>query len=192
MNTDNLCFGQRIDPELGILEPWYTNPCMDEIKTWDLSDKVILEYGGGGSSLWWERKAKEVWTIETNEEWLKKIDNELMGCHGSYGKLKLFHRPINEGDQTRVEEYLEFPDGCKPDIIIADGILRTEVVERAIQYFKENNGGILIADNFWQDYVWLSPKAVDLVEPFEKTLYPQLNHTDHSGNCWKTLIAYIK
>lgn len=190
MNTEQLCFGQRYDSELGILEPWYTNPAMDEIKTWDLSDKVVLEFGGGASSIWWGTKSARCYTIEANAKWY----NDIVGMRDANRLINLavYLREINEGDQTRVEEYLDFPDDCKPDIIIADGILRTEVVEKAIRYFKENGGGILIADNFWQDYVWLSPKAVELVEPFKKQLYPQLDHLDHSGNCWKTLISYIK
>jgi len=192
IDINNLCFGQRYDSELGILEPWYTNPAMDRIKQMDLSGKVVLEYGGGSSSLWWERKAKEVWTIETKEEWVKHIDNELMGCQSSFGNLKIFYRPINEGDQEKVMEYISIPEGCDPDIIIADGIFRTEVCELAVEYFKKKGGGILIADNFDQDYIWISPRAVAAVEPFKKELYPQPNHTDHSGKCWKTLIVYIK
>lgn len=190
--TNELCFGQKIDESLGVLFPWYTHGCLGVISKWDLSDKVILEYGGGSSSLWWHRKAKEVWTIETKEEWLKMIDNELMGCHGRFGTLKLFHREINEGDQSRVDEYLKIPEGCKPNIIVADGIFRTEVCELAVEYFKNNGGGILIANNFDQDYIWISPRAIAAVEPFEKEIYLQENHTDHSGKPWKTLIAYIK
>ena len=31
---NNLCFGQRIDPQLGILQAWYTHGALDRIAGW--------------------------------------------------------------------------------------------------------------------------------------------------------------
>jgi len=42
---------QRIDAITGEVQPWYTHAALDEIQQWNLDGKVVLEWGGGYSSL---------------------------------------------------------------------------------------------------------------------------------------------
>ena len=92
MNTSKLVEWQRIDSVNGLVEPWLTHPFMDMIKTWDLSDKTILETGGGRSTAWWRSKAKWVDTIESSEEWETQIINDLNTANLNNGRRRRRHR----------------------------------------------------------------------------------------------------
>ena len=188
MNTGQLCFGQRYDTELGILEPWYTNPAMDKIKTWDLKDKVVVEWGGGASTVWWAMKAKEVWSADHNQEWFNKTSQELK-------ERALFHKAViglyetHEGDQSIMRDhYVMCYPNVKPDICIVDGIHRFECAEYAVKVLKPE---ILIIDNHQQDYVFMCPKLDELLEGVRMERYIQPDHTDHEGNPWATAIFYL-
>lgn len=187
IDQNNLCFGQRFDHSNGLIEPWLTNPAMDVIKKWDLSDKVVLEYGGGASTIWWANKAKFVYTIETNTKWMQSISYYFLGMYGI--NVQLYHRPINEGDQSRVDEYTAIPEGCKPDIVVVDGILRYECIQKALTLPRPLT---LIVDNWQQDYVFMCPAAEELLKPFEGSFYIQPDHIDHEGHPWQTAIFNIK
>lgn len=186
MNTE-LCFGQRIDPELGILEPWYTNPCMDKIKTWDLSDKVVWEYGAGASTLWWANKCKFIVSVDHNDEWFDKVVFMLDGIEN---KSNLLMIPTFEGDQSQKrDEYVTICNHViKPNIVVVDGIHRYECAEYAVKVLKPE---ILIIDNHQQDYVFICPKLDELLEGVKMERFIQPNHTDHSGNPWATAIFYL-
>lgn len=182
MNTD-LSFGQRVDEESNLVECWFTHGALDWIKQQDWSDKNIIMYGGGLGNKWLSQRCKNLVVIERDAKWLS-----------SDGWYSCIHRPCN--DSSGMDEfYLEFPDGFEPYIIINDDAYRTEVVKMAINYFKnKKGGGILICDNYWQDYVWKSPIAIEWLEPFEKHIYSQPDHRDfeEEGCEWKTAIIFIK
>jgi hypothetical protein len=55
--------GRRYDSVTGEIQPWYTHLALDEIQKWDLHDKVVLEWGGGFSSLWWAKRCLRLFTI---------------------------------------------------------------------------------------------------------------------------------
>jgi len=189
MNTE-LCFGQRIDPELGILEPWYTNPAMDKIKTWDLSDKIVVEYGGGASTLWWCKKAKYVYTVDHNGEWWVSIGQMLLS-NGVEGKSTNMYVQTHEGDNTdERDRYVKpvFLNDVKPNIVIVDGVHRYECAEYAVKVLKPE---ILIIDNHQQDYVFMCPSLDVLLEGVRMERFIQPDHTDHSGNPWATAIFYL-
>lgn len=186
--TNELCFGQRYDSELGILEPWYTNPAMDRIKQMDLSDKVVVEWGGGASTVWWAMKAKEVWSVDHNIEWVDKISGELFARQLEY-KSEYSYCPTHEGDQTiNRDAYIKFYDDKKPNICIVDGVHRYECAEYAVKVFKPE---ILIVDNHQQDYVFMCPSLDVLLEGVKMERFIQPNHTNHEGNPWATAIFYL-
>ncbi len=202
MNTEQLCFGQRYDEELGILEPWYTNPAMDVIKTWDLSDKIVMEWGMGSSTKWWAKKAKLVLGVDHNYEWFEKVSNDLY-TNGLIGKVNISYIKTHEGDNSEqrdnyiehwrkinelIIEGTEFNPVPHPNICIVDGIHRYECAEYAVKVLKPE---ILIIDNHQQDYVFMCPALDELLKGVKMERFIQPNHTDHSGNPWATAIFYL-
>jgi len=186
MNTE-LCFGQRYDPELDILEPWYTNPAMDRIKQMDLSGKIVFEWGGGASTIWWRKKAKEVYTADHDAMWFDRIASELDFRDLYNGTIRFV--PTHEGDQSeKRDEYVKMFEGISPDICVVDGIHRYECAEYAVKVLKPK---ILIIDNHNQDYVFICPALDELLKGVKMERFIQPDHTNHEGRPWATAIFYL-
>lgn len=49
--------------------PWLTYPIIDFLSARDFSQRAILEWGAGHSTLWWSKRAKSVVAYETDREW---------------------------------------------------------------------------------------------------------------------------
>lgn len=181
-----LSFGQRIDPENGLVECWFTHGALDEIKSMDLSDKVVWMFGAGLGDRWLANRCKDLYVVERNADWMNKC---LMLGEGQ-DNLHYIYRPCNDSD-GQADYYCEITE--EVDVIIDDDAYRTEICKYAINYFQSRGkDGILICDNYWQDFVWKSPIAIEWLEPFEKHIHLQPDHTDHEGDGWKTAIIFIK
>lgn len=113
--------------------PWFTYPAIEALKTWDLSNKAVLEYGSGYSTLFWARNTKQVVSIEDNSEWYQKI-------------LKLM--PSNVDLRLRsLDDYPEIEG--QYDIIVVDGYAQQRMRYRcAVASLPHlNPGGLVIVDN---------------------------------------------
>ncbi len=188
MDLNNLSFGQRPDPQSGLIQPWFTHPALDEISKMDLSEKVIIQFGAGMGDAWLAKRCKHLYCVERDMEWAafsRKISRD-----AGVNNIDYLLRPCNDSD-GKADFYTELPPGIAFDIIINDDAYRTEVCFKAIEYFKET-GGILIVDNWWQDFVWKSPVAIAALEPFRKNIHLQVDHKDHEGDPWKTAIIYFE
>lgn len=192
MNTSELVEWQRIDPENGLVEPWLTWPFMDWVKTIDLSDKTILEFGAGRSTAWWRKKAKWVDSIEANTEWAMQAKRDCVDAGLINGAI--YYKDLCDGmATTEYSKYMELVPSKQPyNVIVVDGIYRTEVLEWAIAHLKANGGGYLFIDNLNQDFVWISPKAMELVDGLEGEVFIQPGHTNHEGKPWNTRYYVVK
>lgn len=180
---------QEIDPSNNLVKPWFTHPFLEELATWDLKGKYILEYGGGKSSPWWREKSWYVATVETIEHWADKI-KEWCNYFEVPGNGDVMYRPVNEGERDKEEWYVKAGDTfVNYDIVVVDGIFRYECMVHAIELLKDR-GGKIIVDNWDQDG-FLCPACVELMATYEGHIYPQPDHTDHHGNCWKTAYFVI-
>ena len=133
--------------------PWYTYPAIEYLSQFDYSDKQILEFGCGYSSLFWAKRAKKVTSIEDNLNWFDKWKKE-------------FDEPnldIRWRDEGEIYEQAAFEDDIKYDVIIVDGKRRFQCAEAAVKAL--NDGGMIILDdsdriNTSQEYV----KAVEILK----------------------------
>lgn len=133
--------------------PWYTYPAIEYLSQFDYSDKQILEFGCGYSSLFWAQRAKRVTSIEDNLNWFDKWKKE-------------FNEPnldIRWRDEGEIYEAAAFEDNIKYDVIVVDGKRRFQCAEAAVKTL--NKGGMIILDdsdriNTSQEYV----KAVDILK----------------------------
>jgi hypothetical protein len=57
--------------------PLLTYPFMDFFESHDISDFLLIEFGSGNSTLYFEKKFKKVISFETNTDWHQKIKLEL-------------------------------------------------------------------------------------------------------------------
>jgi hypothetical protein len=187
-----LSFGQRIDPENGLVELWLTHGALDWVKQQDWSGKIVWMFGAGLGDVWLSKRCKELHVVERNAEWIYK-QQELAVPNG-VDNLFYYHRPCNDCSGMD-KEYCDIPIGV--DVIINDDAYRTEVCIVAVDYFMKRNihghgGGVLICDNWIQSYVWISPKAEETMKPFRLEVFEQADHADNDGvNKWKTAIFYV-
>ena len=118
---------------------WYTFPCNDFLRQRDFSGKSVLEFGGGQSSLWWARRAERVVTLEGDAQWYEKIRSKMP----SNVSLHLVSSDDAERCVRDVNEKLK--DHAKFDIIVIDGLYRTELIETARRKLADD--GAIIVDN---------------------------------------------
>lgn len=169
----------------GMILPWWTHPFLDELKKWDLSDKALLEFGAGKGTAWLRHRSKWVDSIESDLAWYAKAQYQCDKYSLRNGAIYAAQLP--DGVQERKSEYFSLiPEGKQYDIISVDGIWRYECLQWAIDHFK-GRAGIIIADNWQQDFVWISEAAEALMAPYPIHRYFQPGHVNHAGKPWNTV-----
>jgi hypothetical protein len=135
------CFKKAAVSKDGKALPWYTYPSIDFLKYRAYEDKVVLEFGGGQSTLWWAERAKHVVTIEGDPEWYGRIkhtmpDNVDLSC------VSMRDRDTNAYE---VEEVLASRPFSHYDVVVIDGLYREEMVDIACRLVAAD--GIIVCDN---------------------------------------------
>jgi predicted O-methyltransferase YrrM len=169
---------QHRDPETGLVFPWYTKSFLDELVTWELGNKQVLEVGAGASTIWWVNKAAYVTTFETDPDWYDLVEK-----HVSINACNIFLPKKGRLIQAMEDEAIE----GKYDIAIVDCDpveFRDQAALLCIKLLKP--GGKLIIDNWMQPSVgWMPSEEMQLiVTSMPHVIYPQADHPD-----WKTLVA---
>jgi len=108
-------------------EPWLGNTTLKWLKRINIKNFRVLEYGGGGSTLYFSDNAKEINTIETNHDWQELIKNNLIK-----NNVKFINKPFRQYDlilidssNNRINELIEAKKHVKSKgIIIFDNIER--------------------------------------------------------------------
>lgn len=188
MNTEQLSFGQRIDTENGLVECWFTHGALDEIKSMDLSDKLVVMFGAGLGDIWLAKRCKWLHVVERNNDWAASCISDKV----NNGIENITYHYISVNDCCGMDkEYLAILDTIVPDVLINDDAYRFEVIEKALTLKRPL---ILITDNWLQDYVFYCPKGVELLKDFEHHIHSQPDHRDfeNEGCEWKTAIHFIK
>ena len=105
--------------------PWYTYPAIEYLSQFDYRDKKIFEFGCGYSSLFWAKQAKQVISIEDNQQWFEKWQQEF-----SEPNLNIKWRDEGEIYENAIFENDEKYDrrGCR------EAVKRTEAAVGAIRW----------------------------------------------------------
>lgn len=121
--------------------PWYTYPSIQFLKHRSYSDKHVLEFGGGQSTLWWASRAARVVTIEGDRDWYDKIKGSMPD------NVELFYVSTEDVKRSvlQVTQVLEDRPFTKYDVIVIDGLHRFELIPIALNYVKDD--GIVVCDN---------------------------------------------
>ena len=121
--------------------PWYTYPSINFLKYRTYSDKTVLEFGGGQSTLWWAKRARSVVTLEGDREWYEKIKNKMPD------NVDLHYVSMKDKDTNvlRVKETLSSISHKRFHVVVIDGLYRYEMIDIACNVLTED--GIVICDN---------------------------------------------
>ena len=109
--------------------PWFTYPSIDYLRQLDLSNKIMLEWGSGNSSLFFAQRVKELYSIDHNIEWYEKVK-----------QFKIKNQTLVFADTDYELKPKEF--NVKFDIILIDGVKREACSKEATKML--NNGGLII------------------------------------------------
>lgn len=122
----------------GELIPWYSYAAIDYLNNFDFRELSVLEYGGGNSSFWWADRCKQLTTVESEKDWYKVLVSLAQGRPGLDFQL-----------QTTKNSYLEVINSLQPNIIVIDGLYRSECATQILNLMPAQleNLQMVIFDN---------------------------------------------
>lgn len=164
--TANECYEWRYhDTDSNVIAAWYTLPTLEWLKTQNLKEWDVFEYGAGYSTFWWRLNAKSVHSVEHNPIWARAVSG----------------RTYEFQDEEKYVKAVELPE-IQFDCVVVDGLYRNECAIAAIPFVK--TGGIIIIDNYEQPSVEADYDRANLaLENWAKVVYKQAGHPD-----WQTAI----
>ena len=141
--------------------PWMTFPALAFLKEVLRPDMRVFEWGSGGSTLFFARRAKQVVTVEHNAEWAEKV----RAACAAHSHVLIEHIPPDDvpptadfdptdpaaffsSESTSFRRYAThiaaFPD-AHFDLVVVDGRARPSCLQQAIPKLKP--GGTLVLDD---------------------------------------------
>ena len=137
-------------------------------------DTVMLEWGSGGSTLNFSSLVNKYYSIEHNEEWYNKIQNEL----SSYPLNDVEYRfvkqnePSDDGQSTykQFKDYIDEVDSfnTKFDVVLIDGRARRLCAKKVIPYLKPSSF-VFIHDYVLRTPYWVVEDYFELVDSCTNT-----------------------
>jgi predicted O-methyltransferase YrrM len=114
------------------------------------SNKTMLEWGSGGSTIEFSPQLKKYYSIEHNKEWFDKVNNEIqrLGYKNINYNYVAQNSPQNpDGRQSEYNQFKDYIDivdtfNTKFDIVLIDGRARRLCAKKIIPYL--NPGAIII------------------------------------------------
>jgi len=133
--------------------PWFSYAAIDFLEEFLEPHMTVFEYGSGGSTLFFARRARSVLSVEDNDRWHELVTSrlELKGLVNASMKLCPFDFKSAAGfDQS--DYLLAMPDD-RFDIIVVDGseewnLIRPICFEKAQKHVKK--GGVIVVDDSWR------------------------------------------
>ena len=162
-------------------QPWLTTAAINYLNNYinKIYNIKILEFGSGGSTLWFAKQANinTIISIEHDPRWLKKVESKLQTLNLSNKNLKRFL--LNTPNYFLICN--NYPNNFF-DIILVDSIQRIKCIENSIRVLRP--GGILILDNCENEKYkviynllrnWKLTKTKELIKKNSKT---SMHYTD--------------
>ena len=125
--------GKAVDADGNEL-PLYSYPAIEYLTQFDYSGKRVFEFGAGISTIFWMKRAKEVVSVENNQEWIAQLNPSL-----------------EENATLLAAEGNDFPlkireTTGKFDVIVVDGAgYRYDSAVEAVDRLEK--GGMIVLDN---------------------------------------------
>ena len=133
--------------------PWFAYAAIDFLDDFLKPHMTVCEYGSGGSTLFFARRARRVFSIEDDPEWHNLILDRLQSRNIRNVTLKLCPFDFKNPDGFENSEYLHAIPNERFDVIFIDGReewtrVRPVCFENAEKFIRK--GGIIVVDDSWR------------------------------------------
>jgi hypothetical protein len=121
--------------------PWISYDAIRAIEEFLQPSHDVLEFGSGMSTLWFARRARRVVSIESSEQWFRKVGDllERYGCTNT-------ERHLSDA-RSYAHQALS---GRKFDVVLIDGDRRAECADRLSDLVRP--GALIYLDNSDKDW----------------------------------------
>jgi predicted O-methyltransferase YrrM len=163
----NILPGKRLPMDLGY--PWWSYNAIKYADT-IVEGKKIFEYGTGGSTIRFSKKAKSVVAVEDDIKWAELMRKRLKELNIKNAEINYCSYNFHEPDDFENSDYLKMVAKDDFDIIIIDG--QDYTFRERIKCFRYAEplmkpGQYIIVDDYWRyEELSASNKAKD-VKVFE-------------------------
>src|SRR5439155_4007624 len=101
--------------------PWFSYAAIDFLRSFLRPQMSVFEYGSGGSTVFFARNVRTVFSTEDNIIWLQKVEQHLNKAALTnvvlQHRLFAFKNPVNFEDSA----YLHSISAQKFDVVVVDG-----------------------------------------------------------------------
>lgn len=157
--------------------PWITKDAIIFLNSLDLSNYNILEFGMGGSTIYFASRCKHLISIEHDSNWYKNVNKYLVdNTMDKNVQSYLKQRPYNTICETLTN--------IKFDLIFIDGRDRVECAKSSIKLLSDH--GIIMLDNAERERY---SEIYDLLKDFKFFKTVQLEPDEYDGSFsvnWQT------
>jgi SAM-dependent methyltransferase len=143
--------GRKMPVDLEL--PWFSYEAIDFLDKFLRPDMTVCEYGSGGSTLFFARRVRQVFSIESDPQWFNLLSDRLQ--KKSIGNVTMKLSPFDFKNAAGFEnsEYLHSIPPERFDVVVVDGMeewtrVRPVCFEKAQRHVK--NDGIIVVDDSWR------------------------------------------
>src|SRR5690606_11835599 len=123
--------------------PWLTMEANILLNQLIKKNDIGLEFGSGRSTIWFAKRCKFIYSVESNSQWYDKISKEIK----MFNNIEYHFGNVNLSfpEQSEYLAVLESLNNQTIDFIVNDGKIRGIVAIKSIDKLKP--GGLMIVDN---------------------------------------------
>jgi SAM-dependent methyltransferase len=133
--------------------PWFSYAAIDFLEDFLQPRMTVCEYGSGGSTLFFSRRVKSVFSIEDNPRWFDLVSGRLQQQGVRNAKLTLHPFDFKNPAGFEKSDYLNAMPDDRFDVIVVDGSEEwTQVRPVCFQHAEARikSGGIIVVDDSWR------------------------------------------
>lgn len=145
---------------------WTSYPLHQFLHSLNLKGKNVLEFGSGGSTVFFLQRKANLVTFEHSEVWIEKLKPKLQTYDN--WKIKLVNYVRREMASNSHEQYLHGLEEVRDnslDLVLVDGRHRVECIRASIPKVKKN-GYIILDDSDRPEYL----EAFELLQEWESSV----------------------
>lgn len=133
--------------------PWFSYAAIDFLDEFVRAEMTVFEYGSGGSTVFFARRAKSVFSVEDNREWYDLVTAKLRENSINNATLNLCPYDFRHPENFEKSDYYNAMPDERFDILVIDGKeewtqVRPTCFRRAEDHVKP--GGIIVLDDSWR------------------------------------------